>query len=269
MIMCTSWLLLTVLAWQAAPTLPTVTIVDRNSRSLSATLPDADSLAALIQGRRVPIAFREIARLEPIRDASGNVTWPVPGFLMAKVTFADQSEGTLAVENIKFASTGLSGPVLLSDAVRIFFRGAGGTGNQLSHDVITLRPVGSAVAGRTGEQGGGERLEGEILHHVFTVKIFYPASGDPVILRFTRDQLLRIEFGDLPLETTVETTVSPLLPPQQTQLSVRPRYDRIFLRNGDRLTGELQGPGLDVKLLDDTRRLIPISALETILFSSR
>jgi hypothetical protein len=133
-----------------------------------------------------------------------------------------------------------------------------------------------------------QRLEGEILHKIFEVRVFYSSPAEPVIFRFPREQLQRIEIGDSPLEATTNVA-STLLGPQKVKAPVHPRYDCIYLRSGDRLTGELQGPGLDVRLASPTaeqqkpgsdarpadvkppdarRRLVLFEEIKTIDFSS-
>ena len=258
----------------------------------SASLPSADAIHAMLQGRRIAIASKDIARMEPGRDATGGVTWPAPGYLMVRLTYSDQSESILPIENIKFPTTGLSGDVLLS-GVKSAVRGGmvNGVAN-LQNDLLILRD--------------SKELEGEILNQLFEVRVIYNASSaESAVLRFTRDQLRRVEFGDLPLETKTEVPAPQLLTaqpgvtpqsglaapaglaPQTNKVPVRPRYDRIFLRNGDRLTGEILGSGLDFKVLplagssptisnqapesklpDANRRLVALSDLKTIDFAA-
>jgi len=92
----------------------------------------------MIQGRRLTIATRDVQRLEPVRDAGGSITWPVPGYLMVRVTYVDQSEGILPVQNFRFPTAGMSGDVLLSD-VKSAVRGSTGGGiANLPNDLLNL-----------------------------------------------------------------------------------------------------------------------------------
>ncbi|MBI3797347.1 MAG: hypothetical protein HY268_10335, partial [Deltaproteobacteria bacterium] len=159
-----------------------------------------DSIYAIIRGQRTAIAVKELARIDPVRDLTGNVTWPIPGYLTAKLVFADTSESTLPIENLRF------GDLSLSELKSVVFRGAGES--NLPNDLLVLRDK--------------QELQGDILNQLFEVKLFYPTQGDPVILRFSQEQLRRIEFGDPPLQTEVDTSPSPLFP-QKTKVPVRAR----------------------------------------------
>jgi len=231
-----------------------------SGKAVSGSLPAEDAIYTMIQGRRLTIATRDVQRLDPVRDAGGSITWPVPGYLMVRVTYIDQSEAILPVQNFRFPTADLSGKVLLSDVTSAVRASAAGGMIRFTSDVLTL-------------QNSSEQL-GEILNQLFEVRVFYNSDrNEGVILRFTREQLRRIEFGDIPLEVKVP---------------VRPRYDRIFLRNGDRLTGELLGPGLDFKVLpigraaavlsnapaesklpDSNRKLVPLPELKAIDFATQ
>ena len=230
-----------------------------------------DSIYAMIRGQRTSIAVKEIERIEPLRDLTGNVTWPIPGYQNAKLTFADASDTTVAVENLRF------GDLSLAELKSVVFRGASDV--NLAYDRLLLRDK--------------TELQGDILNQIFEVKLFYPTPGEPTVLRFSKEQLRRIEFGDAPLQTEVDTSPSPLFP-QKTRVPVRSRFDKIILRNGDRLTGELQSAGLDfrpapdpntvarpgalrpgdpklgdAKSLETVRKLIPLADIRSIDFSSR